>query len=285
MSNLVDPTKLDQSIIDSIVLRGDLSGLKEEQLTGYYNYRCQQVGLDPSAKPFDLLVLSGKKVLYANAGATQQLSNLHGLSTSITNRERVENVYLVSVRCTGKDGRSSENQGAVDISGLSGEKLANALMKATTKAIRRTVLAHCGLGMLDETELDTIPTNQYQKVDMPPVQALQPLAEVIEGKYKVLVPEGDKSKVYSSHQDEMQWQDNFFGLIGKIADSKKMTTEEKNAKLASLFRVNHETINNFGGVAAIAFKKRCHDHAVEGFVAKKVVTLEADEDEALPSFA
>ena len=29
MSNLVDPTKLDQSIIDSIVLRGDLSGLKE----------------------------------------------------------------------------------------------------------------------------------------------------------------------------------------------------------------------------------------------------------------
>jgi hypothetical protein len=172
-------------------------------------------------------------------------------------------VYLVSVRCTGKDGRSSENQGAVDISGLSGEKLANALMKATTKAIRRTVLAHCGLGMLDETELDTIPTNQYQKVDMPVATPLQPLAEVIEGKYKVLVPEGDKSKVYSSHQDEMQWQDNFFGLIGKIADSKKMTTEEKNAKLASLFRVNHETINNFGGVAAIAFKKRCHDHAVE----------------------
>lgn len=280
MSNLVDPTKLDQSIIDSIVLRGDLSGLKEEQLTGYYNYRCQQVGLDPSAKPFDLLVLSGKKVLYANAGATQQLSNLHGLSTAITNRERVENVYLVSVRCTGKDGRSSENQGAVDISGLSGEKLANALMKATTKAIRRTVLAHCGLGMLDETELDTIPTNQYQKVDLPVATPLQPLAEVIEGKYKVLVPEGDKSKVYSSHQDEMKWQDNFFGLIGKIADSKKMSNEEKNAKLASLFRVNHETINNFGGVAAIAFKKRCHDHAVEGFIAKKVVTLDADEEVA-----
>lgn len=279
MSNLVDPTKLDQSIIDSIVLRGDLSGLKEEQLTGYYNYRCQQVGLDPSAKPFDLLVLSGKKVLYANAGATQQLSNLHGLSTAITNRERVENVYLVSVRCTGKDGRSSENQGAVDISGLSGEKLANALMKATTKAIRRTVLAHCGLGMLDETELDTIPNNQYQKVDMPVATPLQPLAEVIEGKYKLMVPEGDKAKVYSSHQDEMEWQNNFFGLIGKIADSKKMSNEEKNAKLASLFRVNHETFDNFSGVAAISWKKRCHDHEVEGFIPKKVVTLDAMEDD------
>ena len=279
MSNLVDPTKLDQSIIDSIVLRGDLSGLKEEQLTGYYNYRCQQVGLDPSAKPFDLLVLSGKKVLYANAGATQQLSNLHGLSTAITNRERVENVYLVSVRCTGKDGRSSENQGAVDISGLSGEKLANALMKATTKAIRRTVLAHCGLGMLDETELDTIPNNQYQKVDLPVATPLQPLAEVIEGKYKLMVPEGDKAKVYSSHQDEIEWQNNFFGLIGKIADSKKMSNEEKNAKLASLFRVNHETFDNFSGVAAISWKKRCHDHEVEGFIPKKVVTLDAMEDD------
>jgi hypothetical protein len=279
MSNLVDPTKLDQSIIDSIVLRGDLSGLKEEQLTGYYNYRCQQVGLDPSAKPFDLLVLSGKKVLYANAGATQQLSNLHGLSTAITNRERVENVYLVSVRCTGKDGRSSENQGAVDISGLSGEKLANALMKATTKAIRRTVLAHCGLGMLDETELDTIPNNQYQKVDLPVATPLQPIAEVIEGKFKLMVPEGDKAKVYSSHQDEMEWQNNFFGLIGKIADSKKMSNEEKNAKLASLFRVNHETFDHFSGVAAISWKKRCHDHEVEGFIPKKVVTLDAMEDD------
>jgi hypothetical protein len=279
MSNLVDPTKLDQSIIDSIVLRGDLSGLKEEQLTGYYNYRCQQVGLDPSAKPFDLLVLSGKKVLYANAGATQQLANLHGLSTQITQRERVENVYLVSVRCTGKDGRSSENQGAVDIEGMKGEKLANALMKATTKAIRRTVLAHCGLGMLDESELDTIPTNQYQKVDLPPVQPLPALQEVIEGKYKVLIPEGDKSKVYASHDTELQWQDNFFGLIGKISSSGKLTNEEKNAKLATLFRINAETYHSFSGVAAVAWKKRCHDHEVEGFETKKVVTLDAIEDD------
>jgi hypothetical protein len=151
-------------------------------------------------------------------------------------------------------------------------------MKATTKAIRRTVLAHCGLGMLDETELDTIPANQYQKVDMPPVQALQPLTEVIEGKFKVMVPDGAGSKVYSAHQDELAWQDNFFALINKIADSKKMNNEEKNSKLVSLFRVNHETIDHFTGVAAIAFKKRCHDHAVEGYIAKKVVTLDAEED-------
>jgi len=278
MSNLVDPTKLDQSIIESIVLRGDLSGLKEDQLIGYYNYRCHQVGLDSSAQPFHLLLLNGKKVLYANAGCTQQLASVHGLSTSIISKERFDGVYVVSVRVTGKDGRFTENQGAVPTEGLSGEKLSNAFMKATTKAIRRTVLGHCGLGMLDESEVESIPGAATFKAPIETTVLHAEIPEVPEGKFKVLVPEGDKSKVYSSHQDELAWQDNFFGLIGKIADSKKMNNEEKNAKLASLFRVNHETIDHFAGVAVIAFKKRCHDHAVEGFVAKKVVTLDAEED-------
>jgi hypothetical protein len=42
------------------------------------------------------------------------------------------------------------------VKGLAGESLCNALMKASTKAKRRAVLAVCGLGMLDESELDTV---------------------------------------------------------------------------------------------------------------------------------
>jgi hypothetical protein len=41
--------------------------------------------------------------------------------------------------------------------GLKGDALANALMKAETKSKRRVTLSICGLGMLDETEVDTIP--------------------------------------------------------------------------------------------------------------------------------
>jgi len=254
---------IDPKIIESIVTKGDLSGLREEQLVGYYNYRCSQVGLDPSAKPFDLLVLSGKKVLYANAGATQQLANLHGLSTQITNRERVEDVYLVSVRCTGKDGRSSENQGAVDIKGLSGEKLANALMKATTKAIRRTVLAHCGLGMLDETELETIPAQQMQKVDLPPLQT------VLEGKHKLLIPDGNQTRVHSSFDDEEEWQAGFFGMIGRIASSTKLDTEAKNAKLRELFRVNEPVYGAFVGHEASEFSRRVAESDCEQHLPKE----------------
>ena len=278
MSALVNTVNLDPDVIHSIVLKGDMSGLSQEQAVAYYNYRCQQVGLDPSAKPFDLLTLNGKKLLYANAGATQQLCAVHKLSVSIINRERFEGVYLVSVRVTGQDGRVTENDGAVE---LDSERIgrANALMKATTKAIRRTVLAHCGLGMMDETEVETIPNAVTTPMPMASYPSIPKVAEVVEGKFKVMIPDGNGSKVYASAPDEHQWNDSFFGLIGKISSNTKISTEEKNAKLASLFRVNAETYNSFSGVAALEWKKRCHDNEVEGFVTKKVVTLEAEEDD------
>lgn len=275
MNAIVESQVLDESIINSIVLKGDLSGLKENQLTQYYAYRCKQVGLDPSSKPFDLLSLQGKKVLYANAGATQQLSNLYGLSTQITNRERVEGVYIVSVRCVGKDGRSSENQGAVDIAGLSGERLANALMKATTKAIRRTILAHIGLGMLDETELDTIPSNQYQKVDLPTVTPLPPIEEVIEAKegaLKLLLPNG---AVHDSFDDEEEWQAGFFGMIGRIASNKKLDTEAKNQKLRDFFLANQSFVNYLVEHSKDVFVRRVQESNCEEFL-PKVDTLVVD---------
>lgn len=151
------PTALAPEVIASLVITGDLSRLDPSQKVALYNYRCQQAGLDPAAKPFDLLTLNGKQILYANATCTQQLCAVHKLSTTVVARERVEDAYTVVIRVTGPDGRATENMGAVALGNLKGEAYANALMKAQTKAVRRTVLAHCGLGMLDETEVTTIP--------------------------------------------------------------------------------------------------------------------------------
>lgn len=153
---------LDPAIIESLVLGGDVGKLSPAQKVQYVAYRCKQVGLDPAAQPFQLLRLQGKEVLYATAGATQQLCQTRGLSVSITKREKVEDIYCVEARVTDKEGRFSENMGSTPIAGLKGEALSNALLKATTKAIRRTVLAHCGLGLLDETEAETIPGAQMQ---------------------------------------------------------------------------------------------------------------------------
>ena len=156
---------LDPSTISKLVLNGDMKGLSDQQKVDYYAYRCQQAGLDPAAKPFDILTLNNKMILYANAACTQQLTSINRLSHAITGREMLDDIYTVFCRVTGLDGRSTENMGAVSVAGLKGEAKANAMLKATTKAIRRAVLAHCGLGMMDEeTEVETIPGAQRQEV-------------------------------------------------------------------------------------------------------------------------
>ena len=155
---------IDPKILESLVIRGDLGGLTPSQKVEYYGYRCAQVGLDPSAKPFDLMVFQGKQVLYANKSCTEQLIAKHGLSTQIVAREKMDDIYCVHARVTGSDGRFSENMGAVPLKGLQGDAMANALLKATTKAVRRTVLAFCGLGMLDETEVESIPGAGVERI-------------------------------------------------------------------------------------------------------------------------
>jgi len=149
--------QIEPGIIAKLVTTGDLSQLTPADKVAYYNYRCQQAGLDPAAQPFSLLRLNGKEVLYANASCTQQLCGIHKLSVEITSKERQDEIYVVCARAKSPDGRSTDNMGAVPLGQLKGEALANAMLKATTKAIRRTVLAHLGLGMLDETEVETIP--------------------------------------------------------------------------------------------------------------------------------
>jgi hypothetical protein len=254
--------QLDPAIIASIVLRGDLSGLNETQAVDYYNYRCAQVGIDPSAKPFDILILNGKRILYANASATQQLSSTHGLSISIINRERIEAIYCVTVRVTAKDGRSTENQGAVDLAGQSGERLANSIMKATTKAIRRTVLAHCGLGMLDETEVETIPGAQVVAIPIPNVPAI---SAVLDRPYKVQLPtdNGSPAKTHSSYDHPQEWIGGVFEIVGKIAASTKLSNEEKNAKLVNFFQANRETFDHLRSYDKTDFLGRVAAHKAE----------------------
>lgn len=153
-----------------LVLTGDLSKLTNPQKADYYIYRCQQAGLDPAAKPFDYLTLNGKQVLYANAACTQQLTANRKLSHKITGRELTDGIYCVFCQVTGSDGRSTENMGAVPVENLKGEAKANAYLKATTKAIRRSVLAHCGLGMMDESEVETIPGAMKELAVLAPVE-------------------------------------------------------------------------------------------------------------------
>ena len=116
----------------------------------------QRIGLDPATQPFKLLNLKGKEILYADKSAAQQLNRLYKISHEVLKNEKIDDVYMVTVRASNADGFQDE-YGAVTINGKKGEDLANSLMKAITKSKRRATLALCGLSMMDETELDTLP--------------------------------------------------------------------------------------------------------------------------------
>jgi len=144
-------------IIERVLIEGDLSTLTVDERIIYYNRVCDSLGLNPLTKPFAYIKLNGKLTLYALRDCTDQLRKIHGVSIQLTDRQVIEGVCIVQARATDKSGRVDEATGAVSIQGLRGEALANAILKAETKAKRRVTLSIVGMGMLDETEVDSIP--------------------------------------------------------------------------------------------------------------------------------
>lgn len=155
MSNELS-AEISPEIINSLILTGDLSGLKPAQQTQYYTAVCKSLDINPLTQPFAIITYQGKKILYATKGCTQQLARSRLINIEVTSRETKDTVYIVSVRATDNKGRFTDEDGVVSVVGLKGIELANAMMKATTKAKRRAVLALCGLGMPDESEIEDI---------------------------------------------------------------------------------------------------------------------------------
>lgn len=149
--------KSNDALMNEVLIKGDLKGLTEAQRTSYYMKVCESVGLNPLTKPFEYITLNGKMTLYALRGCTDQLRTVHGVSVVDMQETERDGVFIVTVKVSNKEGRTDMAKGAVNITGLKGEALANALMKAETKAKRRATLSICGLGLLDETEIETIP--------------------------------------------------------------------------------------------------------------------------------
>ena len=173
------------------LMSGDLSRLTSEQRLSYYHRVCTSMGLNPLTRPFDYITLNGKLTLYCKRDATDQLRKINGVSIKLSEPRIIEGVCIVRAEARTGEGRSDEATGAVSIMGLKGDALANAYMKAETKAKRRVTLSICGLGWLDESEADSIPTAQRPAPEPIPVRprrkldAAPPPAPAIEAEESV----------------------------------------------------------------------------------------------------
>lgn len=160
-----DIATIDLTAVERVIVAGDLSKLSPDERWDYYQGVCRSVGLNPFTKPFEYITLNSKLTLYALKGATDQLRRVYGVSIAPPALQFTDGLVIVTVTATDKTGRQDSDLGLVTIEGLKGEARANAVMKAITKAKRRVTLSMCGLGMLDETEVETIPNARRMAIE------------------------------------------------------------------------------------------------------------------------
>lgn len=157
---------IQQSTLEQVIVGGNLSTLSPAERVSYYSRVCDSLGLNPYTKPFQYINLNGKLTLYATRDCTDQLRGSRKVSITKLDKEFRPDMglYIVTAHAQTPDGRTDASTAAVNIKGLVGEPLANALMKGETKAKRRVTLSICGLGWTDESETDSIPGAHFVQV-------------------------------------------------------------------------------------------------------------------------
>lgn len=170
--SLVDSASL--SAVESALAMNDLSKLTTDQRVSYYNAVCASVGLNPLTQPFAYIVLDGKLTLYARKECSEQLRKINSVSTQILEKVETDEFYEVHARAGDRSGRVEEDFASVYLydkygKKLTGMNLANAKMKCVTKAKRRVTLAISGLGVLDESELESIDQSKIKVTENPQV--------------------------------------------------------------------------------------------------------------------
>lgn len=180
--------------------KNDFTRVSEEERQAYLAALCETLGLNPMLIPFEFIKLDGKLTCYAKKACTDQLRSIHGISVVELHEEERNGVQICRVKLRDKEGREDCDVGSVSLYDeraeiwVNGKKSpnpnmgkriprdaeANAIMKAATKAKRRATLSMCGLGMLDESEVETIVGAVVPGSEAPPV-AKEPPATTNEG--------------------------------------------------------------------------------------------------------
>jgi hypothetical protein len=141
--------------IEELLVKGNLAQFSDQERVAYVNKVCETLGLNAFTRPFDFITFQGKMVMYAKKDCTDQLRRIHGVSIRVTKQEILDGLLFITVEAMDKTGRVDSDVGVLNIAGLKGDAMANASMKCLTKAKRRVTLSICGLGILDETEIET----------------------------------------------------------------------------------------------------------------------------------
>ncbi len=223
-------TSFDISLImEKVLLAGDLSKMEPMDRIKYYLKTCESLGMNPLTKPFDLITLNGKMVLYPNRSGTDQLRDIRNVDTQIVDKgfDKDTGCYVVTARAKLPSGRTDEDMGIVYCAGLKGDALANAQLKAMTKAKRRVTLSIVGLGWLDETEVGTIKGAKTHKMDLNTGAVIDDTKQELLTESESLVDDAPKKVIAPKASpldkvtlDQLKW-------LGVLANSKGLNGKDE----------------------------------------------------------
>jgi hypothetical protein len=206
--------------LEAYIAAGDIGKLTAPQRIALYRAVCDSLGLNPLTQPFEYLALNGKLQLYAKKSATEQLRQIHGVSCLSLEQEIREGVLCMTVRVRDRSGREDLATGAVNLAGLKGEPLANAYMKCETKAKRRATLSICGLAMLDETEVDSIPGARAVPVEEVHTEPLPAARALPPAKVEPAAPAAEKPEPAAEGVEREVWTVPPDAAVSVVANSK-----------------------------------------------------------------
>jgi hypothetical protein len=153
------------ALLEKVITASDLAGLSPIDKVNYIKNVCESLGLNPLTRPIQLIRFDGKEVMYFTKDSTEQLRKNNKVSINNIENTIFNGVYIVTAHASTPDGRIDASTGATSVDGLKGNALCVAMMKAETKAKRRVTLSICGLGHLDESEIDAIPNAKHVDIE------------------------------------------------------------------------------------------------------------------------
>jgi hypothetical protein len=150
-------TLLDEILADVVAAGKDTTALSRDHRAAMLTGLARRLGLNPLSNAVMFLKTNGRETLYVTKQGTDQIAAREKLCReTIKGPEVIEiekrRVVFCQVRATHPDGRSEVSTATLLLTDP-----VNDLMKCETKAKRRATLSVCGLGLLAEDEIETIP--------------------------------------------------------------------------------------------------------------------------------
>src|ERR1035437_3274919 len=206
----------------------DLESLTEPQRQEYLKAVCLHMGVPDNIGLVSLTQLDdgegpSRLVAYVKRGATEIVRSKLQINVTNLTHQMVGGSIVFTATAIAVDGHQEIATGSKYIDGLTGAPLDDAIMTASTRALRRATLQFIGAGVLDESEINQRKT--IHAIAAPSVPPPQPTVQPSTGPGKDVTPEPSVPNLAANH------------AIGELSQgiAKQVEFESEQAKLRADF--------------------------------------------------